>query len=75
MDNMSLRQARELVQLSQAELAARAGLDRSVVHDLESGRNKRPSWQSVYLITEALKAAGIPGLQPQQVFPIEKAAA
>lgn len=69
---MTLAQARELTGLSQSELARRAGLTRGDVYDLESGRVQRPSWEVVGRIVAALRDSGMPGLTPEQLFPIER---
>jgi transcriptional regulator with XRE-family HTH domain len=74
MADMTLRQARELVKLTQAELAARAGLERSAIHDLEAGRNRRPSWDTVFRVTTALRDCGLAGITPEQLFPVERVA-
>lgn len=71
---MTLIEARESVGWSRAELARKAGLKDDDIYDLENERNKRPSWHTVFLITEALRGAGLVGLQPQQIFPIDRAA-
>lgn len=70
---MELRQARELVKLTQSDLAQRAGLERGTIHDLESGRNRKPSWDTVFRVTKALQAAGLAGVTPEQLFPVEAA--
>jgi len=76
MGNMTLREARTLVNLTAAELATKAGLDRSTIYDLEANppRNNRPSWELVYRVTEALREAGLPGVTYEQLFPVSKAA-
>lgn len=70
---MTLEHARGLVGLSQSELARRAGLKRQDIYDLESGNNQRPSWQVVGRIVQAIRDSGMPGLQPEQIFPIAEA--
>lgn len=49
-----LRCARKRQGLTQAEVAARAGLQRSYVSDLERGRRTAPSWDVVLSLLEAL---------------------
>lgn len=66
---MTLAQARELVGLTQADLARKAGLTRSDVSVLEADR-PRPSWNVVGRVVRALRESGMPGLQPEQIFPI-----
>jgi DNA-binding XRE family transcriptional regulator len=68
--SLTLEQARELVGLSQAALARRAGLSRQDIYDIESGNNQRPSWQVVGRIVQAIRDSGMPGLQPEQIFPL-----
>jgi len=70
MSGMTLGQARDLVGLTQAELARRAGLTRQDIYDIESGNNQRPSWQVVGRIVQAIRDSGMPGLQPEQLFPL-----
>lgn len=71
---MTLAQARELTSLSQSELARRAGLTRQDIYDIESGNNQRPSWQVVGRIVQAIRDSGMPGLQPEQLFPLAEKA-
>jgi len=51
-----VRQARERQQLKQEEVAARVGLSRATITQVESGHQKLPL-QSLYLIAAALGAA------------------
>ncbi len=70
---MTLIEARESVGWSRAELARKAGLKDGDIYDLEHGRNRRPSWDSVYKITEALRGAGLKAVTPEQLFPVKAA--
>lgn len=67
---MDLKEARELVKLSQSELDRRAGLPTGTIHDLESGRIESPSFERVVLIVRALRRAGMKGLEAEQLFPV-----
>lgn len=69
---MTLKQARDLVKLSQRQLDIRAGLGRGTVHDLESGRTTEPSWTVVSKIIDALHAAGLRGLEHRDLFPVHE---
>lgn len=70
MSGMTLAQARDLVGLSQAALARKAGLTRQDIYDIEAGNNARPSWQVVGRIVQAIRDSGMPGIQPEQLFPL-----
>lgn len=70
---MTLEEARRSVGWNRAELARRAGLKDDVIYDLETGRNRRPSWETVYRVTEALRSAGLRALTPEQIFPVRAA--
>lgn len=61
---MTLKEAREDARLSQAELDRRAGLRTGTTADIELGRNRRPAWEVVKRIADAL------GAQPEELFPI-----
>jgi transcriptional regulator with XRE-family HTH domain len=67
---MTLKQARELAGLSQAELDRRAGLATGTIHELESGRTESPSWERVVRIVRALRRAGLKGIDGEQLFPV-----
>lgn len=75
MSSMTLPQVRELTGLTQSELARRAGLTRQDIYDIESGNNQRPSWQVVGKIVQAIRDSGMPGLQPEQIFPLAEKSA
>ena len=74
MNDLTLRSARELAGLSQAELERRAGLPTGTVHDLESGRIESPSWARVISIVRALQRAGLKGVTGEQLFPVPEPA-
>lgn len=67
---MTLKEARELANLTQSELDRRAGVPQGTTHDLESGRVLNPSWTRVIQIVRALRAAGMPGIEGEQLFPV-----
>jgi transcriptional regulator with XRE-family HTH domain len=52
---MKLRTARLLAGLTQAQLAAKAGINQTVISTIESGRTKNPSHRSVIRICRALR--------------------
>jgi transcriptional regulator with XRE-family HTH domain len=67
---MTLKDARELVGLSQSELERRAGLPAGTIHDLESGRTENPSWDRVVRIVRALRKSGLKNIDGEQIFPV-----
>lgn len=64
---MKLREARKAVGLSKMKLETLAGVSRNTVYNIEAGKNLNPSWGDVVAITNALRAAGMPGLQPEDI--------
>jgi DNA-binding XRE family transcriptional regulator len=62
--DMNLRARRKELRLTQVELAARAGVTQAVITDLETGRNRNPSWQIVGKLARALK------IDPSELFPV-----
>lgn len=76
MDKLTLRHARELLgDLTQSALEDEAGVARGTVHDLEMGRNKRPSYETVTRVVRALRRLGLAGVTAEQLFPIAEAEA
>lgn len=67
---MTLREARDLVRLSQGELADRAGVNASAISDIERGKVRKPSHDLVTRIVRALKSSGLPGVTAEQLFPV-----
>jgi len=61
---MNLRTARRLKDITQAQLADLAGVDQTTISDIERGKNRNPSWETVQRISRAL------GVEPQEIFPI-----
>lgn len=67
---MNLRTARRIKDITQAELAEQAGVDQTTISDIERGKNRNPSWETVKRISDAL------GVEPAEIFPVrEKGAA
>lgn len=62
---MNLRTARRLKDITQAQLAEMAGVDQTTISDIERGRNKNPSWETVCRIAKAL------GVEPMELFPVD----
>lgn len=50
----ALRSVRLVKGLTQTELAARSGVDRSYISALENGRRKAPSWEIIVALARAL---------------------
>src|SRR5947208_3616649 len=71
MSEMTLKQARELAGLSPAQLEKLAGVIRNTVYDLEAGRNRRPSHETVTRLVRALRRSGLTGVTAEQIFPID----
>jgi DNA-binding XRE family transcriptional regulator len=69
-----LRNARLMLGLSQGELAKLAGVKKQTVHELEVGRIRHPRWCDVFRLTHGLRQAGLKGVTPEQIFPVELAA-
>lgn len=67
---MELRQARELLGISQLELDRESGLPKGSVNDIEAGRNRRPSHDTVIRIVRALRRRGLQGADSEQLFPV-----
>jgi len=60
-----LKACRDLSGISQADLAAAVGVDKTTISDLERGKNKNPSWETVSKIAAAL------GVDPHELFPVD----
>lgn len=65
---MDLKQARELLGISQLELDREAGLSKGAVNDIEQGRNARPSFDTVVRIVRALRRRGLAGAEAEALF-------
>ena len=66
---MNLRTARRLKDITQAQLAEMANVDQTTISDIERGRNRNPSWETVSRIAKAL------GVDPEELFPVNHSAA
>lgn len=67
---MTLKDARDLAGVTQTRLEDLGGLTRGAVHDLESGRNERPSHETVTRVIHGLRRAGLRGVTAEQIFPV-----
>lgn len=65
---MTLQEAREGLKLKMAELDRLAGVPRRTTFDIETGRNRNPSWRLVSRLVKALQDAGLPGVTADQLF-------
>lgn len=61
---MNLRVARQIANLTQAQLAEKAGVDPALISRLERGGRRRPSYEAVVRIARALNLA------PDDLFPV-----
>lgn len=61
---MNLRTARRLKDITQAQLAEIAGVDQTTISDIERGKNRNPSWETVARIARAL------GVEAEEIFPV-----
>lgn len=52
-----LKASREAAGLTQTELARKAGLTQSAISEIESGKRRRPSWETIHKIQTALASA------------------
>lgn len=67
---MTLKDARELIGISQLELDREAGLPKGTTNDIESGRNQRPGHHAVTLLVRALRRKGLVGADAERIFPV-----
>jgi transcriptional regulator with XRE-family HTH domain len=63
---MDLRVARQIANLTQAQLAERAGVDAALISRLERGGRRRPSYEAIVRIARALNLA------PDDLFPVSE---
>lgn len=56
-------------------MAEESGLKTSAVYDIEAGRNNSPGYTVVMRLVKALQRGGLPGLKPEDVFPVPDAEA
>jgi DNA-binding XRE family transcriptional regulator len=72
---MTLREARDIAGLSRNRLAELADTTTTTIYDIETGRNARPSYETVVRIVRALQRCGLAGITAEQLFPVEDEAA
>ena len=68
---MTILEARRLVGYTRHRLAEAAGTTTTTIYDLETGRNKRPAYETVVRLIRALQEAGLKGITAEQLFPVE----
>lgn len=59
-----LRRIRRAKDITQAALASAAGVDMTTVSDIERGKNRRPSYETVVRLARAL------GVEPSDLFTV-----
>lgn len=69
---MTLPTIRKALNLSQAELDRRAGLPIGTVNQVETGRNQNPTIGVCSAIARALREAGAPGVEIEDLFSSSK---
>lgn len=62
------KSARETAGLTQTQLATLAGCTVATIYDIESGRNKAPSYVKVAGILTALHSHGVPNITADEVL-------
>lgn len=72
---MTLQNAREALGWTPRKLDKAAGVPIGTTYDIESGRNKNPSWGIVSSLTAALQKAGLKGVTSDVLFPRDSHAA
>lgn len=70
MPQLTLPEARKLLGLTQQQLADLAGVKRSAIDDIETGRSGNPAYTLVMTIHRALQRAGLKGVDVEDVFPL-----
>lgn len=70
---MTLQEARKIAGLTRRGLADLAGTTDTTIYDIESGRNLRPSHETVTLIVRALQQRGLAGITTEDLFPVKAA--
>jgi transcriptional regulator with XRE-family HTH domain len=68
---ISLSDARALLGITQAQLASRADVKVTAISDIETGRTENPGYLTVMRLVQALQSAGMKGLRPEHLFPVE----
>jgi len=67
-----LKQARDLAGFTRNRLAELAGTTTTTIYDLETGRNKRPAYETVVRLVRAFQDAGLKGITAEQLFPVDE---
>lgn len=70
MQKFTLTEARQMVGLTQAQLAEGADTVVSTISDLERGGNANPGYALVMRIVNTLRRHGLRNLRPEDVFPV-----
>jgi transcriptional regulator with XRE-family HTH domain len=70
---MTLKQARTLVGLTQAQLAKASGIKKSAISDIEIGRvsSEHVACRTILSLVRALRQAGLKGLTPEDLCGVE----
>ena len=61
---MNLRTARRIADLTQEQLAQKAGVDQTTISALERGISRNPSYETVVKLARALN------ITPEELFPV-----
>lgn len=67
---MTLKDARELLGISQHRLDREAGLPKGSTWELETGANLQPSHEKVVRLVRALRRLGLAGADAEKLFPV-----
>jgi len=70
---MTIAEARRVAELTQTQLDDLAGLTRGTTADIERGKNKRPSHETVTRIVRAFRGKGLKGISADEMFPVPDA--
>lgn len=62
--------ARTTLKLSQKRLARLTRCTQATIGDIESGRNRQPSYEKVVRIVRALRANGLPDITADDLFAV-----
>jgi transcriptional regulator with XRE-family HTH domain len=68
-----LERYRSNLKITQAQLAAASGVKKSAISDIETERvaPENVSHGTITRLTRALRGFGLPGLEPDEVFPVQ----
>jgi predicted transcriptional regulator len=67
----TLKQAREALDITQVQLDQLAGVRAGTTWEIESGRSKRPAFDTVTRIMRALNRSGLKGVTADTLFPVD----